>query len=463
MILGTWMITTLVLMRGNLLNADVDSCLKKDGQGCTSKDSRPVSLQKQEPILLWWYEDGIPHDTNIKKSHKIECPSGRACIVSCDRSLKNNPGTVAYIFYGTSFSANDLPLPRNLDDVWALLHEESPKNNWLFSHEDGISLFNYTATFSRESDYPLTTQYIVDLNDWVSSKFFVSTQQKNRLRKTDELAPVVYLQRDCEPPSDRDRYVKELMKHISIDSYGPCVNNKKIPPNIDGFHKLSNEDYFHFLARYKFHLSFENALCKDYMTEKLFRPLQIGVVPVYMGSSYAHQFLPNNHSAIFVDNFTSPRDLAKFLLELDQNDSKYNEYLRHHSNGIENDWLITTIKNRKWTYYGPSDKVNFIHRMFAGFECSLCDFISSENGRRHKSTSEKSDRLSSEMLKPKRIMACPEPVASIAELRSHVHISQCYWEGLYEAKALKHMLMSNETDSTKFESKYLKRKTDKYP
>ena len=102
------------------------------------EDSRPVSLQKQEPILLWWYEDGMPHDTNIKKSHKIECPSGRACIVSCDRSLKNNPGTVAYIFYGTSFSANDLPLPRNLDDVWALLHEESPKNNWLFSHEDGI-------------------------------------------------------------------------------------------------------------------------------------------------------------------------------------------------------------------------------------------------------------------------------------------------------------------------------------
>ena len=103
-----------------------------------SEDTRPVSLQKQEPILLWWYEDGMPHDTSIKKSHRIECSSGRACIASCDRSLKNGPGSVAYIFYGTSFSANDLPLPRNPDDVWALLHEESPKNNWLFSHEDGI-------------------------------------------------------------------------------------------------------------------------------------------------------------------------------------------------------------------------------------------------------------------------------------------------------------------------------------
>ena len=41
-------------------------------------------------------------------------------------------------------------------------------------------IFNYTATFGRESDYPLTTQFIVDANDWVTSKYFVSTEEKNR-------------------------------------------------------------------------------------------------------------------------------------------------------------------------------------------------------------------------------------------------------------------------------------------
>ena len=57
----------------------------------------------------------------------------------------------------------------------------------------------------------------------------------------------------------------------------PCLNNKQIPESIDGFHKFQDEEYYKFLSRYKFHLSFENAVCKDYMTEKLFRPLEIGV------------------------------------------------------------------------------------------------------------------------------------------------------------------------------------------
>ena len=280
----------------------------------------------------------------------------------------------------------------------------------------------------------------------------------SRLRETKELGPVVYLQRDCDPPSDRDRYVKELMKYIKVDSYGPCLNNMKIPSNIDGFHKLGDSEYYHFLARYKFHLSFENAICKDYMTEKLFRPLEIGVVPVYMGSSHAHQFMPNNHSAIFVGNFKDPKELAEFLLELDKNDSKYNEYLRHHKNGIENDWLMETIGRRKWRSHGPSDKLNFIHRMFAGFECDLCDFVYSRNH-----ASNKPQVSLNETSKPRRVLECPEPIASIAEVRSSVNISRCFWEGFHEAKALKNMLLNNETESKIFESKYLKRKTDKYP
>jgi len=42
------------------------------------------------------------------------------------------------------------------------------------------------------------------------------------------LAPVLYIQSDCDTASDRDRYVLELMKHIRIDSYGACVNNAQL-------------------------------------------------------------------------------------------------------------------------------------------------------------------------------------------------------------------------------------------
>lgn len=54
----------------------------------------------------------------------------------------------------------DLPIPRLNNVKWGLLHEESPRNNLMFVHEDALKLFNYSATFSRYSDVPLT---IVDL------------------------------------------------------------------------------------------------------------------------------------------------------------------------------------------------------------------------------------------------------------------------------------------------------------
>ena len=46
-----------------------------------------------------------------------------------------------------------------------------------------------------------------------------------RLRKKG-LASAVYLQSHCDVPSDRDRFVAELMKHMSVDSYGGCLHNK---------------------------------------------------------------------------------------------------------------------------------------------------------------------------------------------------------------------------------------------
>lgn len=54
------------------------------------------------------------------------------------------------------------------------------------------------------------------------------TKEKSALMYAENLAPVLYIQSDCDTASDRDRYVLELMKHIRIDSYGACVNNVQL-------------------------------------------------------------------------------------------------------------------------------------------------------------------------------------------------------------------------------------------
>jgi alpha-1,3-fucosyltransferase 10 len=120
-------------------------------------------------------------------------------------------------------------LPRRPHEEWGLLHEESPKNYFLFSFERIMKMFNHTATFKRESDLPLITQYLTSIEDIEDVKFFKSVEHKNKTIKEFNYAPVAYIQSDCYTPSNRDLYVKTLMEHIKVDSYGTCIHNKDLP------------------------------------------------------------------------------------------------------------------------------------------------------------------------------------------------------------------------------------------
>lgn len=92
-----------------------------------------------------------------------------------------------------------------------------------------MEMFNHTATFKRQSDVPLITQYLTSIEDIESRQYLVSTEEKNRLQREEDLASIAYIQSDCTCPSDRDVYVRELMKYVKVDSYGKCLHNKDLP------------------------------------------------------------------------------------------------------------------------------------------------------------------------------------------------------------------------------------------
>ena len=62
----------------------------------------------------------------------------------------------------------------------------------------------------------------------------------------------------------------------------------------------------------RFYLSFENALCKDYITEKAFNSLKLNTIPVVMGGADYDSLLPPG-SFINAREFDSPEHLAAFL------------------------------------------------------------------------------------------------------------------------------------------------------
>eukprot|EP00062_Callorhinchus_milii_P001575 gi/632936830/ref/XP_007896257.1/ PREDICTED: alpha-(1,3)-fucosyltransferase 11 [Callorhinchus milii] len=325
-------------------------------------------------------------------------------------------------------------------------------NNYVLSHAAGIGLFNYTATFGRRSDYPLSLQWLPSRR-YLLAAAAAPLGEKQRLRGRG-YAPVLYLQSHCDVASDRDRYVRELMEHIQIDSYGQCLHNKDLPS-----HRLVNtltattedSEFMRFIANYKFHIAMENAICDDYMTEKLWRPMHLGSVPIYRGSPVVQDWMPNDHSIILIDSFPSPKDLADFINYLDQNDEEYLKYLEYKQpGGLTNTFLLESLEKREWGVNDMS-KPNYLN----GFECFVCD---RENERLQAERAHRKLPDSVPLPVPRRAaydhMGCPVPTpgyGSDDEIPANDSWKQMwqqdYWQSIDQAEALTTMIHHNETDA----------------
>ncbi len=79
---------------------------------------------------------------------------------------------------------------------------------------------------------------------------------------------------------------------------------------------------------YKFYIAFENMICYDYVTEKMFYNPQFNIIPIVfdLHGNY-DRFVPPK-SFINALDFPTVKELADYLKLLDKNDTLYNEYFR---------------------------------------------------------------------------------------------------------------------------------------
>ncbi|KAI9266824.1 hypothetical protein BDA99DRAFT_436569 [Phascolomyces articulosus] len=136
-------------------------------------------------------------------------------------------------------------------------------------------------------------------------------------------APILWIASNCKAWSGRQYYVKELMKYIKVDNYGGCLKNKEFPDDV------TRSDL---MKQYKFYLAIENANCDDYVSEKLFDTISASTVPIIDGPKHYEAFIPTSRSAIRMDAYPDPRELADYINYLDQNDTAYLEYFSHRIN-----------------------------------------------------------------------------------------------------------------------------------
>ena len=118
----------------------------------------------------------------------------------------------------------------------------------------------------------------------------------------------------------RQDYAKKLQSSgVKLDIFGAC--GKKDPCSRQA--KCLSSMF----QQYRFYFAFENSNCFDYITEKTWRSLFSGMVPIINGASLEncqHHLPPDSY--LHTDNFSSPQELAEYLLYLQSNNDVYIRY-----------------------------------------------------------------------------------------------------------------------------------------
>ncbi|KAM4641743.1 4-galactosyl-N-acetylglucosaminide 3-alpha-L-fucosyltransferase 9-like [Discoglossus pictus] len=261
----------------------------------------------QELLVLVWawpFGEKFPLDT-CERVYNIP-----GCKLTADRSLYSVADAVVMHHVDIMYDKKSLPQePRPHFQRWVWFNMEPPPIIQNLNSLD--NLFNMTMTFRQDSDvyrpYGRIEAHKVPRN--------FTIPPKSKL--------VSWVVSQWYPGAPRNEYYEELKKHIDIDVYGKRR----------GFRKLDWKDFYQTISQYKFYLAFENSIYRDYITEKFWsNAFDSGAVPVVLGTSRKNyeRFIPED-AFIHVNDFSSPKELASFLIELDKDDEQYRKYFNWRS------------------------------------------------------------------------------------------------------------------------------------
>jgi hypothetical protein len=126
------------------------------------------------------------------------------------------------------------------------------------------------------------------------------------------------------PRKNRNRlkYFERLSRYKRVDAGGRFMNNLGGPVPGGSAGKIA------FLRDYKFNIAFENSSLPGYTTEKIYEPMVARCLPIYWGDPLIAQHF-NPRSFLNYADFPSEEALIEKIIELDQDEAKYLEYLRH--------------------------------------------------------------------------------------------------------------------------------------
>lgn len=235
---------------------------------------------------------------------------------------------------------------------------EPPTDNRLIHALNGQ--IDYIYGYRRDSDFLETRVATVTTDNNVESnvdapKLFTWAVSNCRSKRMDYYH-VLY---ESMTVSERER---STVFGKCFDRPNPCGNSgpQGTGEDPDCFRRL--------MKSHKFYLAFENSRHRDYISEKVTKAYEFGMIPIVWGgeSKLDYEMLLPKHSFIHVDDFETPAALMEYVRYLDQNETAYREH-------------FSTTQAVVGYGFGPSVTYDFNKWEM----CLLCDQLNG-NGRLEK-------------------------------------------------------------------------------
>lgn len=266
---------------------------------------------KKPVILLWtpWFNDRwpIPHGN-------VKCGDMRCEITEDHRRFKNSD---AVVFHGASASIrNTGGFPsksgKPSKQLWVYRNMENPvvteKLGCKLSSSHN-NIFHATMTYRQDADVTLCYGRVQKgpHRDYDPKKDYAAGRSKL----------IAWVSSQCYP--GRTTFVKELSKYVTIDKFGRCGDKQC---------KRDGSCMRDIKQQYKFYLSFENYICKDYITEKYYRnAINQNLIPIVVGgANYSNPKIVPPHSYIDAQKFPSIQALGQYIKKVAADHKLYNSY-----------------------------------------------------------------------------------------------------------------------------------------
>ena len=307
------------ILKRNIISFSVNFELQ-NARTITTENGQ-VNISNQTIKITWFRKpQWLPSSFNFSQCDFTNC--------ALSYNSSDMDKSHAVIFHNR-FLSKVVPKKRN-GQIWIIWTLESPANDGDLT-EKWRKEMDWSATYRTDSD--IYVQRMLKLRD----KPIVRNYSEIFRKKTKLVSWAVS---NCKTPSKRRKYVEELKKYIDIDIYGRCGENNDFCKK-----KTNMECHAHLSSDYKFYLGFENSLCKDYLTEKVFNNFldNNNMIYVARGAPNLHEFIPKN-TVIYTSNFRSPKHLAQFLIKLGSNETEYTSYLRE----TDKYYLFGNFKDRAY-------------------------------------------------------------------------------------------------------------------